>query len=183
MKAADVDVVLAQDCADVTDDAGHVVIARDEHVAVWNRLDAKAVDLCDASIAAACDAAEECARDRLLAARRQDARADGGSKIAARALVRSSDADSPFLCDEEGVDDVDTRAHIAQQAREESPRDRRSIKLDHLASILKPYLAHSLVNQLRLKSAETFSKRDIRLKRIQHLSAERRHIHLATQRA
>src|SRR5262249_42065324 len=59
MKATDVHATLAQDRADAADHAGHVVIARYEHVAVWRRFEMKAVDLSYTSFASLSAIAKE----------------------------------------------------------------------------------------------------------------------------
>src|SRR2546421_3272900 len=165
MKAADIYVVLAENCSDATDDAGYVSIARNEHVPVRYRFQAKAIDLCDASFVALAYAAEECARDRLLARRCYDASSYGRSKVASCALIRSCNRDSALFRNEKGVDDIDAGAHVAQQPCEESPRHWRGIKFSNIARILKSHLAHGFIKKLRLKSSQAFREPDVRLKR------------------
>ena len=51
MKPADIHAALAQDRADAPDDTGNIVIAGNQHVAVWCCLDIKTVDLSDTPFA------------------------------------------------------------------------------------------------------------------------------------
>src|SRR5689334_14994536 len=113
MKAADIHAALAQDRADAADDAGHVVTARHEHVAVRCRFEMKAVDLRYTAFAPLSAIAKECSGQALRRLARFDLSMEGRRHVARGANVSSRNFDTTFFSDQERVDDVHARTHVA----------------------------------------------------------------------
>src|SRR2546421_230137 len=181
VEAADVDAAVAKDCSDATDDARHVFVARQEHVARGLGLDAEAVNLRHAPVRTL---AEESARDGVLARSRSHARAHRLARFDYSAVaLRDRDADAALLRDDEGVDGVHARAHVPQKPREERARHRRRVEVRGLARVLYLDAAHRLVNQLRLKAAQSLGQPQVRFESLQLLRADRGHVDRAAHRA
>src|SRR5215204_2042640 len=181
MKMTDVHAALAQDRADATDDAGNVVVARHEHVAVWRCLEMEPVDLRDTALTPLSTIAEQRPSQALSYPSRADLCANCRRHVARCANVSSCDFDAALFSDQKCVDDVHARTHVTQQPGKERTRDRRRIHVNDLARELDSDFAHGFINELCLKTTETVRQRHVWLDQIELLDPDRRHIDRATQ--
>src|SRR5262249_23256374 len=113
MKVADVDPMIAQDGSDATNDPGYVAVLHQKHVPARRGFDVKAVDLGDAALALAAGNSKNRAGHCSLAVPGNHPRANRRNKIAARAHVSSRHRDAAFLRNDEGINRVNARAHVA----------------------------------------------------------------------
>jgi hypothetical protein len=140
-------------------------------MAAWNGFYVKAVDFRDATVAALF---KERSRQFLLATGGDDASGERRQKLVARACaaICSRDVDATLVGYEKGIDDVDARAHVAQQPCQKGARHRGCIQLRDFARVFYLNFAHSrLIQKLRGKSSQTLCQPYIRLKLIESFSA------------
>src|SRR6185312_1594616 len=99
MKMADVDATLAENRADATDHAGHVMVAHDQHVTVRRSFDVKAIDLSDTTFTRPGSIAEDSTSQGLLATLRDYAGLDRRHRIRTSTNVRCRNCNATFFRD------------------------------------------------------------------------------------
>src|SRR6185369_11361008 len=181
MKATNVDATLAENRAELSDHSGHVPTARHEHVAFRRGFEIETVDLGDASFAALFAVTEKSSGETSRRLSGCDLRADGRRDVAARAHVRGRDFDAAFVGDQKSIDDVYSRADVAQQSGNKRARYGSRININNLAGELDPHFANRLVDELGLETSETLRERNVRLQQAELFHSDRGNIYRATQ--
>src|SRR5262249_6301758 len=132
IKLRDVDVVVAQERADAADYARPVVVAHDEHVALRRGLQAVRIDRDDALFRAP----EERAGDPALVLFVADDDLDQAGEVLRSAGFRFRDAQAALFGDHRGVDLIDSRADLSEQAGQNRLSDRAHVEVGHFAAVI-----------------------------------------------
>src|SRR3990172_11681020 len=125
MKTADVDAPLSQNRSDATDDTRHIAVPRYQHVAAGYSLDVDPVDLSDPSFARLLTKTKQRSRHSLLTGVCHHTCLNSWYEIGGSSNIGGGHIDSPLFCDQERIDDVHTRAYIAQQPGQKRSSNRR----------------------------------------------------------
>src|SRR5688572_5188725 len=113
MEAADINSALTKNCPHPANHPRHVAISHDNHVAMRQRFDMKAVDFSNASFTVLTPVIEDCARKNLLATVCYDSGSNCRRRVTAGAHVRGRNVDAPFFCDDKAVNYVHARTHVS----------------------------------------------------------------------